>query len=152
MDESYFGGQRKGRHGRGAAGKVPVFGLLKRAGKVYTRIIPDDHSTTFLPILKERIQPDSNVFIDAFVSYNVLDVSEFKHYRINHSALFADRKNHINGIENFWDQAKRYLRKFNGIPRAHFHLYLCDCEWRFSNPGPKAILRQSKQLVRDNMG
>ena len=35
VDESYFGGRRKGKHGRGAAGKVPVFGLLKRGGKVY---------------------------------------------------------------------------------------------------------------------
>jgi transposase len=26
-DESYFGGVRKGKRGRGAAGKVPVFGL-----------------------------------------------------------------------------------------------------------------------------
>jgi transposase len=108
----------------GAAGKVRVFGLLKRGGKVYMRIIPDDHSTTLLPILKEKIQPDSIVFSDAFVSYSLLDVSEFKHYRINHNALFADRKNHINGIENFWDQAKRYLREFNGIPRAHFHLFV----------------------------
>ena len=33
-DESDFGGVRKGRRGRGAAGKVPVFGLLKRGGKV----------------------------------------------------------------------------------------------------------------------
>ena len=32
-DESYFGGQRKGKRGRGAAGKVAVFGLLKRNGK-----------------------------------------------------------------------------------------------------------------------
>ena len=41
VDESYFGGRRKGKRGRGAAGKVPVFGLLKRGGKVYTKIIPD---------------------------------------------------------------------------------------------------------------
>ena len=39
VDESYFGGTRKGKRGRGAAGKVPVFGLLKRGGKVYTKII-----------------------------------------------------------------------------------------------------------------
>src|ERR1035437_3305095 len=38
-DESYFGGRRKGKRGRGAAGKVPVFGLLKRGGKVYARVI-----------------------------------------------------------------------------------------------------------------
>ena len=30
IDESYFGGTRKGKRGRGAAGKVAVFGLLKR--------------------------------------------------------------------------------------------------------------------------
>jgi transposase len=41
MDESYFGRARKGRRGRGAAGKVAVFGILKRAGKVYT-VVPDD--------------------------------------------------------------------------------------------------------------
>jgi len=34
VDESYFGGRRKGKRGRGAGGKVPVFGLLKRGGKV----------------------------------------------------------------------------------------------------------------------
>lgn len=33
IDESYFGGTRKGRRGRGAKGKIPVFGLLKREGK-----------------------------------------------------------------------------------------------------------------------
>ena len=40
-DESYFGGHRKGRRGRGAAGKVAVFGLLKRNGKVYTVAVPN---------------------------------------------------------------------------------------------------------------
>ena len=34
VDESYFGGHRKGKRGRGAAGKVAVFGLLKRNGQV----------------------------------------------------------------------------------------------------------------------
>jgi len=33
VDESYFGGKRKGKRGRGATGKVPVFGLLNRGGK-----------------------------------------------------------------------------------------------------------------------
>ena len=41
VDESYFGGHRKGKRGRGAAGKVPVFGILKRGGKVYTKVITD---------------------------------------------------------------------------------------------------------------
>lgn len=102
IDESYFGGVRKGKRGRGAAGKVPVFGILKRGGKVYTQVIPDAKSKTLMPIIEQRIQPDSIVYSDCWRGYDVLDVSEFKHYRINHSVLFADQKNHINGIENFY--------------------------------------------------
>ncbi len=39
LDESYFGGHRKGKWGRGAAGKVAVFGLLKQQGKVFTMVV-----------------------------------------------------------------------------------------------------------------
>ena len=38
MDESYFGGRRKGKRGRGAAGKVSVFGILERCGKVKVEV------------------------------------------------------------------------------------------------------------------
>ena len=148
VDESYFGGKRKGKRGRGAGGKVPVFGLLKRKGKVYTKIIPDASSATLYPIIERKVVPDSIVYSDCWRSYNVLDVSEFKHCRINHSKLFADKRNHINGIENFWNQAKRNLRKFNGVPRAHFGLFLKECEWRFNNPNPQNQLRQLKQWVK----
>ncbi|MEQ8795088.1 MAG: IS1595 family transposase [Salinisphaeraceae bacterium] len=152
VDESYFGGKRKGKRGRGAAGKVPVFGLLKRGGRVYAQVIPNAASDTLMPIMREKILPDSIVYTDSLPSYNVLDVSDFRHYRINHSQLFADRDNHINGIENFWNQAKRHLRKFNGVPKAHFHLFLKECEWRFNNPSPKTQLKQLRQWVRSDMG
>jgi len=152
VDESYFGGTRKGKRGRGAAGKAPVFGILKRGGRVYTQVIPDAKSKTLMPIIQERVQPDSIVYTDCWRGYNVLDVSEFKHYRINHSVLFADQKNHINGIENFWNQAKRHMRKFNGIPAKHFPLFLKECEWRFNNPSPQTQLKQMKQWVKQYMG
>lgn len=148
VDESYFGGKRKGKRGRGAAGKVPVFGLLKRKGRVYTKIIPDASSATSLPIIQQKVVPDSIVYSDCWRGHNVLDVSDFKHFRINHSELFADEKNHINGIENFWNQAKRHMRKFNGVPKEHFGLFLKECEWRFNNSDPSAQLRQLKQWVR----
>ena len=76
-DESYFGGVRKGKRGRGAAGKIAVFGLLKRGGKVYTAIIPNAKTETLLPIIKEKVQPESVVYTDSFKAYNALDVSDF---------------------------------------------------------------------------
>ena len=147
VDESYFGGTRKGKRGRGAAGKIPVFRLLKRGGRVYTKIIPDASSSSLMPIIERKVIPDSIVYSDCWRGYNVLDVSAFKHYRINHSQLFADKKNHINGIENFWNQAKRHMRKFNGVPKESFGLFLKECEWRFNNPDPKVQLTQLKQWV-----
>ena len=128
VDESYFGGRHKGKRGRGASGKVPGFGMLKRHGWVYAMMIPDAKGETLLPIIEQKARPDSIVYSDSWRGDNALDVSDFKHCRINHSVLFADRHNHINGIENFWNQAKRHLRKFNGVPKAHFHLFLRECE------------------------
>jgi transposase len=147
VDESYFGGRRKGKRGRGAAGKVPVFGILKRGGRVYTKIIPDAKAKTLMRIMQDKIVPDSIVYSDSLPSYNVLDISDFHHHRINHSKLFARGKNHINGIENFWNQAKRHMRKFNGVPKENFPLFLKECEWRFNNPNSKRQLQQLKQWV-----
>ncbi len=145
LDESYFGGRRKGKRGRGAGGKVPVFGLLKRNGYVHAKIIPNAASATLFPIIREKIKPHSIVYTDSFKAYDALDVSEFHHYRINHSELFADKHNHINGIENFWNQSKRHLRRYNGVPKEHFYLFLKECEWRF-NYRPVANL--NKTLVK----
>ena len=103
LDESYFGGQRKGRRGRGAAGKVVVFGILKRNGRVYTVVVDNAKSETLFPVIKKKIMPDSIVYTDSLSSYDKLDVSGFIHYRINHSKEFVDRQNHINGIENFFN-------------------------------------------------
>ncbi len=141
LDESYFGGQRKGKRGRGAVGKVAVFGILKRHGRVYTIVVENTKQDTLLPVIKRKIMPDSIVYTDCYKSYDVLDVSGFTHQRINHSQLFADRQNHINGIENFWNQAKRVLRKYNGIDRQSFPLFLKECEFRFNFGTPKEQLK-----------
>ncbi|MDG6792205.1 transposase, partial [Glaesserella parasuis] len=113
-----------------------VFGLLKRDGKVYTVVVPNSICDTFT---------------DFYRSYDVLDVSEFNHFRINHSTHFAEKQNHINGIENFGNQAKRHLRKFNGIPKAHFELYLKECEWRFNHSNLKSQISILKQLVKGSL-
>ena len=59
--------------------------------------------------------------------------------------------NHINGIENFWNQAKRHLRKFNGVPKERFHLYLKECEWRFNHSDTKSQLLKLKQWVKQGL-
>jgi transposase len=134
VDESYFGGRKKGEIGRQVASKVPVFGLIKRSGKVYTRIVEDVTRWTLEKIIREKVTTDSTIYSDSFVSYDGLVVYGYKHYRINHQKNYATGKNnHINGIENFWGYAKTRLRKYHGISRKHFYFYLKEMEFRFNN-------------------
>ena len=133
VDESYFGGKRKGRRGRGAGAKVPVFGLLKRNGKVYTATVKDVSGSTLKQIIRSKVNTDSIIYSDSFRAYDGLVAYGYKHKRINHDKRFGVKTNHINGIENFWGFAKTKLRRYNGIDRKHFVLYLKEMEFRFNN-------------------
>jgi len=149
MDESYFGGYRKGRRGRGAAGKVAVFGILKRDGKVYTQVLPNVRADTLMAIINTQVMPDSIVYTDSLPVYNVLDVAGFTHHRVNHSKGFLEgERQHINDIENFWNQSKRRLRRYNGIPKKYFALYLKECEFHFNYGSPKQQLTTLKYWIK----
>jgi transposase len=120
VDKRYFRGVRKGKRGRGGADEIPVFGILKRGGKVTTVMIPDVPKDTLLPIIQREVVRIRSS-IPTPIPLWVLDVSEFDHHGIDHSdAYVLDRHNNINGIENFWNQAKGTLSRYNGIPKAHF--------------------------------
>ncbi|STZ09682.1 Transposase and inactivated derivatives [Moraxella caprae] len=120
LDESYFGGVRKGKRGCGAGGKTAVFGLLKRNGKVFVVVVKDTKTNTLMPIIASKIKPDSVVYTDSYKSYNVLDVSDFKHFRINHSKEFAKDHNHINSIEIFGRKPRECLENTMALTRKTF--------------------------------
>jgi transposase len=134
LDESYFGAKRvRGKRGRGAAGKTPVFGLLKRNGKVFVEVVDNCSREQLMPIIKGKILSGSTVYTDGWKAYDGLILNGYDHYRIFHSHNeFARGKNHVNGIEAFWSFAKRRLAKFNGIASHKFNLYLKECEFRFN--------------------
>ena len=135
VDESYFGGKRiKGKRGRGASSKTPVFGILQRRGKVYTEVVPDCAKSTLQAIIRGKVSPDSIIHSDSWRGYNgLVDLGYKKHYRVYHGTdEFVRGKSHINGIESFWSFAKRRLMKFHGIPKSTFYLHLKECEFRFN--------------------
>jgi transposase len=144
LDESYFGGRRKGLKGRTTIQKVPVFGLLKRGGNVYIEVVPDVTARTLRTIIKKHVDGTSVLYSDSYRSYDGLVLDGFEHHRINHSKEFArGRRNHINGIESFWSYAKAKLSKFYGIRRQDYPLYLKEIEFRFNLRGgnvEKALL------------
>lgn len=158
VDESYFGPRRvRGKRGRGAGNKTPVFGLLKRQGKVYTEIVPDCRKATLQAIIRGRVALESVIHSDGWRGYDgLVDVGYAKHLRVEHGHNefgFGSRhvigSRHINGIESFWSFAKRRLQKFNGVPSHTFYLHLKECEWRFNQRSDNLYLLLLK-LLREN--
>lgn len=134
MDEAYFGGRRKGKRGRGAAGKSIVFGLLERDGRVYTKVVENVSAETLMAHIKARTRKGSVYYTDAFKGYQSLK-RYGKHHTVNHRKNMVDRrtKNHINGIEGFWSFAKHILYNYRGVSKYHFPMYLKEVEFRFNH-------------------
>lgn len=122
-----------------------------RVWEVYALPATDTREKTLRPIIRRKIRPDSVVYTDGHPSYNVLDVSEFHHLRINHAQHFANGKKHINGIENFWNQAKRWLRRYNGIPRRSFPLFLKEVQLRFNYGSPQQQLKTLRAWCKSSL-
>ena len=134
LDESYFGGRRKGKRGRGAAGKSIVFGLLERNGRVYTKVVEQVTADELMAHIRQHTRKGSVYYTDTFRSYNSLKRLG-KHHRLNHSKAFAYKhgRNHINGIEGFWSYAKHILYNYRGVSKYHFPMYLKEVEYRYNH-------------------
>lgn len=137
VDESYFGAKRvRGKRGRGAAGKTPVFGILKRDGKVFVNVVKDCKKEQLMPIIEGKVLEGSTIYSDGWKSYDGLILNGYDHYRVYHSEdEFVRGKAHVNGIESFWSFTKRRLSKFNGLTDDNFNIHLKESEFRWNNRG-----------------
>jgi len=133
LDESYFGGRRKGKRGRGAYNKVPVFGILERNGTVLVEVVKDVTAESLLSMTIKTVRRGSIVYTDKFRSYNALMFCGYRHLRIDHKKRFSTGKVYINGLEGFWGYAKERIMKFHGVSKEKFPLYLKEMEFRYNN-------------------
>lgn len=133
IDETYFGGRRKGPRGRGASNKVPVFGILERNGIVRVDVLKDVTAETILNLTIKTVRRGSIVYTDRFKSYDSLMFCGYRHLRVDHSKRFSTGKVYINGLEGFWSYAKERLIKHHGVSKEKFPLYLKEMEFRYNN-------------------
>ena len=133
----------------GAAGKTPVFGVLKRGGQVFITVVKGCSRKELMPIIQGHILENTTVYTNGWGAYDGLIVNGYDHYRVFHSRdEFARGKCHADGIESFWSYAKRRLAKFNGIASAKFVLYLKECESRFNNRGQDLFGTLRKNVLK----
>jgi transposase len=74
VEESYFGGVRKGKRGRQADGKIPVFGLLTHDGAVRVVFPKRIDKASLEGAIKSHVRPHSQVYSDSYRAYDQLDI------------------------------------------------------------------------------
>ncbi len=135
VDESYFGAKRiRGKRGRGASGKTPVIGLLKRNGKVFVKVVNNCSRKELMPVIKGQILEETTVYTDGWKAYDSLVREGYKHHRVHHHKdEFARGKNHVNGIESFWSYVKFRMTKLRGVRKDKFVIHLMESAWRYNH-------------------
>lgn len=132
LDETTFGGHRPGKRGWGAAGKVIVFGILKRNGTVRLSPISERKHREIIGKVVSQTTPGSLYYTDEWQAYTSLRMRG-SHIVIRKEKGRPKGRDHINGIEGFWSYAKHWLYPYRGVPERYFHLYLGEVAFRFNH-------------------
>jgi transposase len=136
------------RSARRTTTRTPVFGLYASNGKVHTVLLRDEQREAAPAAPEAAVRLDAIVYADSGAGRGALDVAAFYHQRVDEARRYAQGRPQIDNIESFWSQCKRHLRRYNGIPRQHFHLFLKECEWRFNYGSPAQLLKVLKGWIK----
>jgi transposase-like protein len=137
VDETYIGGKRKGKRGRGASGKTIAVGMVQREGKAVVKIIPSVKGKDLIPILEEHIPLNdaTTIYTDELASYNKLDRMGFSHETVQHSAKqYVNGTAHTNNVEGLWSIIKGGILGVNKhVSPQHLQGYLDAYVFRYNH-------------------
>jgi len=149
VDETYIGGRREGKRGRGAEGKAKVIGAAQRNGKVIAKVVPDVKRHTLIPFMVLKVSHDAILYTDTFPSYDHMTRLGYNHLRIGHqSKVYARGQVHTNSIEGFWSLVKRGIAGvYHAVSPKYLQSYLNKYSFRYNHRHDKSpmfltILRQ----------
>ncbi|MGH7901380.1 MAG: IS1595 family transposase [Thermodesulfobacteriota bacterium] len=135
IDDTYIGGKRPGKRGRGASGKTPVLGIVEREGDVKADVVENMKKKTVMPIIEENVEEKSTVYTDEFSSYGGMTKAGFEHDVVQHGIKeYVRGEVHTNTIEGFWSQLKRSLHgTYHSVSPKHLQLYVDEFAWRYNH-------------------
>lgn len=135
LDESYFGGRRHGKRGRGAEGKTAVFGMVERGGSVHTFVVPNVRRESIIPLVDAHVAREAQIYTDEMHTYKALPALGYKHATIPHAEkVYVLGNVHTNSIEGFWSLVKNGIRGvYHGVSSKYLQSYLNEYAFRYNN-------------------
>ncbi len=135
VDETYIGGKRQGKRGRGAAGKTVVMGMVEREGNAITKVVPDVKRHTLLPMIAKNVTNDSTIFTDELQSYKTVSTLGYAHEAVQHAAKqYVRGIAHVNTMESLWSTIKRGIDGVNhSVSPLYLQSYLDSYVFRYNH-------------------
>lgn len=136
VDETYIGGVKKGKRGRGSENKTVVFGMVERGGRARAKIVPDVKARTLVPEIQANVVPDATVYSDDLMSYNRLGQLGYDHKSVEHSkhVYVTGDDIHTNSVEGFWGQLKRSIDgTYHHVDAKYLQGYVDEYAFRYSH-------------------
>lgn len=152
IDEHYSGGRGRGKRGRGAVNKTPVFGMVERGGEIRVEVVPNCKKKTLIPIIQKKVSEKACLITDDFPVYGALD-STFERHVINHSNKeYVRGEVHTNTIEGFWSHLKGGIKATQiHVARKHLNRYCKEYEFKY-NTRQLSDFERFSSLCRSCMG
>jgi hypothetical protein len=149
VDETFIGGKARNMHRskrerlsrnggmQGGSGKAVVLGMLVRGGQVKATVIPHRKHNVPEKIVREIVEPGTEVHTDEFPGYYNLKEG-YVHKVVNHLEGYVKENVHTNGIENFWSLLKRGLNgTYVAVEPFHLFRYVDEQAFRYNNRATK---------------
>lgn len=134
VDETYVGGKRPGKRGRGAAGKTAIVGALERGGNVLPVVVERTDAQTVESVIELAASKEAKINTDEYGAYNGLTKLGYAHDTVCHGAeQWTKGDVHTQNIEGFWSQLKRSIDgTHHHVSKKHLQKYADEFAFRFN--------------------
>jgi transposase-like protein len=157
-DETYLGGPRPGKPGRGAAGKVKVAGAVetgrgqprgRRLGRLRLAVVPDASASSLGGFLGRNVARPATVATDGWSGYGGLAAKGYAHEPLNLSASWGDAALRLPAIHLVFGLAKRWLlgTHHGAVSAKHLPAYLDEFVFRFNRRTANSISHRFARVI-----
>ncbi len=158
-DETYLGGPRPGKPGRGAGGKTKVAGAVesgrgqargRRLGRLRLAVVPDVSARSLEGFLAAAVAKPATIATDGWSGYTGLAAAGYAHEPLNLAASWGDAALRLPAIHLVFGLAKRWLlgTHHGAVSKKHLSAYLDEFVFRFNRRTAKSVSHRFARVIQ----